>query len=224
MLGVQTSHDVQGAPRMMNVILGPILQSLGLGDDGVANVKTTMDDTKNNCAAGAISTSLDRLSGVFALIMTSVAIPTFPAGEEFGDVHDMDYNATDSKQQDPVQWQHASYPANAGLQTQVGQLIQLRTMHPALQRNDVQFFYFYPTFDANDGAWVIAYSRTNGVPLGSSGQVIVIANMCVPLQPAPFLGKSNLWRIVVADNPVLLRIRISCLEASGKDRAVGWCL
>jgi hypothetical protein len=55
MLGVQTSHDVQGAPRMMNVILDPILQSLGLGDGGVANVKTTMDDTKNNRAAGAIS-------------------------------------------------------------------------------------------------------------------------------------------------------------------------
>lgn len=173
-----TSHDVQGAPRMMNVILGPILQSLGLGDGGVDNVKQTLDSTQNTCASAAIGAALDRVFGVFALIVTSVGIPMFLAGEEFGDVHDMDYNATDPKQQDPVQWQRALYPANAALQARVGQLIRLRTIHAALQRNEIQFFYFHPTFDASDGAWVFAYARTNGQPLGSTGQVIVIANVC----------------------------------------------
>ena len=173
-----TSHDVQGAPRMMNVILGPMLQSLGLGDGSIANVRATMDNPQNDTARQAVAAALDRVYGVFALIMTSVGIPMFLAGEEFGDVHDLDTNNTDLKQQDPVQWQRAAYPANAALQTRVGELIQLRTSDPALQRNEIQFFYFHPTFDDNNGTWVFAYARTNGVALGSAGQVVVVANMC----------------------------------------------
>ena len=173
-----TSHDVQGAPRMMNVILGPILQSLGLGDGGVDNVKAFVDETQGATGTGIVNIALDRIFGVFALIMTSVGMPMFLAGEEFGDVHDTDYNATDPKQQDPVQWQRAQLPGNAALQGRVGQLILLRTTQPALQRNEIDFFYFHPAFDSNNGPWVFAYARTNGAALGSSGQVIVIANMC----------------------------------------------
>jgi glycosidase len=179
-----TSHDVQNAPRMMNVILSPMLQQLGLGDGSVENVKDTVDNTRNACAGAAIQAALDRLFGVFAIITTSVGIPMFLAGEEFGDVHDTDYNATDPKQQDPIQWQRASLPANGAFQARVGQLIQLRTTNPALQRNEVQFFYFHPSFDANDGTWVFAYARTNGLPLGSPGQVIVVANMCQQAFPS----------------------------------------
>src|SRR5271163_1527704 len=52
-----------------------------------------------------------------------------------------------------------------------------RTSRPALQRNEVEFFYFHPEFDDNDAPRVFAYCRTGGQPLGTTGQVIVIANM-----------------------------------------------
>jgi hypothetical protein len=49
-----------------------------------------------------------------------------------------------------------------------------------LQRNEVEFFGlndgFHPSFDADDGERVFAFCRTGGQPLGSVGQVIVIAN------------------------------------------------
>jgi 1,4-alpha-glucan branching enzyme len=162
---------------MMNVILGPLLQSAGLGDGGVDNVKAFVDGTQGATGTGIVNMALDRVFGVFALIMTSVGMPMFLAGEEFGDVHDTDYNAVDPKQQDPVQWQRAALPGNAALQTRVRQMIQLRTTHPALQRNEIAFFYFHPAFDSDNGPWVFAYARTNGAALGSAGQVIVIANM-----------------------------------------------
>jgi len=38
-------------------------------------------------------------------------------------------------------------------------------------------FYFHPQFDDNDSPRVFAYCRTGGQPLGTAGQVIVIANM-----------------------------------------------
>ena len=172
-----TSHDVQGAPRMMNVILGPMLQAMGLGTGDYLSVKAVVDNPPSTAASTAVATALDRVFGVFALIMTSVGIPMFLAGEEFGDVHDTDYNAVDPKQQDPVQWRRATYTANAALQARVSALIGLRTANPALQRNEIAFFYFHPTFDDNDGNWVFAYARTNGAPIGNTGQVIVLANM-----------------------------------------------
>jgi pullulanase/glycogen debranching enzyme len=176
-----TSHDVQGNPRMMNVILGPMLPNLGLGSGDYISVKAVVDNPQNPAAVAAVQTALNRVFGVFALIMTSVGIPIFLAGEEFADVHDTDYNAVDSKQQDPVQWQRAdptTHPANAALQARNAALIQLRTSSPALQRNEIAFFYFHPSFDDNNGTWVFAYARTNGVPLGTSGQIIVLVNMC----------------------------------------------
>jgi 1,4-alpha-glucan branching enzyme len=172
-----TSHDVQGAPRMMDVILGPVLQSVGYPDGGYLSVKAAVDQPQSTAVSAAVATALGRLFGVFALIMTSVGIPMFLAGEEFGDIHDSDPNAVDAKQQNPVQWQRAAYTANAALMARVGALIQLRTSNPALQRNEIDFFYFHPTFDDNGGTWVFAYARTNGAPLGSAGQVIVLANL-----------------------------------------------
>jgi 1,4-alpha-glucan branching enzyme len=173
-----TSHDVQGNPRMVDLILGPMLQQNGLGDGGYLNVKAAIDSPWNNTVATVVSTALNRVFGVFALIMTSVGMPMFLAGEEFGDVHDTDYNNVDAKQQNPVQWQRASYSANAALQARVADLIQLRTSSPALQRNEIAFFYFHPAFDDANGTWVFGYARTNGALLGSTGQIIVLANMC----------------------------------------------
>ena len=172
-----TSHDVQGAPRMMDVILGPVLQSVGYPDGGYLSVKAAVDQPQSTAVSAVVATALGRLFGVFALIMTSVGIPMFLAGEEFGDIHDSDPNAVDAKQQNPVQWQRAAYTANAALMARVGALIQLRTSNPGLQRNEIDFFYFHPTFDDNGGTWVFAYARTNGAPLGSAGQVIVLANL-----------------------------------------------
>jgi 1,4-alpha-glucan branching enzyme len=175
-----TSHDVADGPRLTNVILGPMLAAAGLGDGGVENVRNavdTADSTSNPALLGTVQAALRRVFGAFAILMTSVGIPMWLAGEEFGDVHDTDYIDVNEKQQDPVQWNRAAFRGNAALKANVAKLIQLRTSHPALQRNEVEFFYFHPQFDGNDGARVFAYCRGAGAPVGSPGQVIVIANM-----------------------------------------------
>jgi 1,4-alpha-glucan branching enzyme len=176
-----TSHDVADGPRMMNVILGSILQTYGLGDGSVQNIRSLFPldgpPLQDGRLRGAVNFALYRVFGVFAVLMTSVGIPMLLAGEEFGDVHDGDYNDVNAKQQDPVQWGRAALSGNAALLANVSQLVRLRTTHPALQRNEVEFFYFHPQFDGNDGCRVFAYCRTGGIALGSRGQVIVIANM-----------------------------------------------
>jgi len=175
-----TSHDVADAPRLMNIILGPMLQAAGLGDGSVQNVRWAMDNadsSSNPALQGVVQAALRQAFGAFAILMTSVGMPMWLAGEEFGDVHDTDYIDVNAKQQDPVQWGRAAFSRNAELEANVAKLIQLRTSHPALQRNEVECFYFHPQFDDNDGPRVFAYCRTGGQPLGVSGQVIVIANM-----------------------------------------------
>ena len=180
-----TSHDVADAPRLMNFILGPMLQAAGLGDGGVQNVRNAVDgaDTSSNPTLQAtVQAALRRVFGAFAILMTSVGMPMWLAGEEFGDVHDTDYIDVNAKQQDPVQWNRAAFSGNAALKANVAKLIQLRTSHPALQRDEVEFFYFHPQFDENESPRVFAYCRSGGRPLGTVGQVIVIANM----GPQPF--------------------------------------
>ncbi len=175
-----TSHDVADGPRLMNIILGPLLQSAGLGDGGVQNVRGAVDgaDTSSNpTLQGAVQAALRRVFGAFAILLTSVAMPMWLAGEEFGDVHDTDYIDVNAKQQDPVQWNRAMFTGNAALKANVAKLIALRTSHPALERDEVEAFYFHPNFDDNDAARVFAYCRTGGQPLRTAGQVIVIANM-----------------------------------------------
>jgi len=175
-----TSHDVADGPRLMNVILGPMLQSAGLGDTSVDSVRNAVDsaDSSSNAALQAtVAAALKRVFGGFAILMTSVGMPMFLAGEEFGDVHDTSYKDVNEKQQDPVQWDRAKLSGNAELKKMVAGLIQLRTSHPALQRDEVEFFYFHPQFDDNDSPRVFAYCRTGGQSLGVSGQVIVVANM-----------------------------------------------
>lgn len=175
-----TSHDVADAPRLMNVLLGPMLQMAGLGDGGLDNVRNAVDgaDSSTNANLQSImNAAFVRVFGAFAILMTSVGIPMLLAGEEFGDVHDTSYTDVNRKQQDPVQWSRANFRGNAALLTNVAKLIQLRVSHPALQRNEIEFFYFHPQFDENIGPRVFAYCRTRGVPLGNSNQVIIIANM-----------------------------------------------
>ena len=175
-----TSHDVADGPRLMNVILGPMLQAADLGNGDVLNVRNavdTADSSANPELQAAVQTAQRRVYGAFAILLTSVGIPMWLAGEEFGDVHDTDCVDVNAKQQDPVQWNRAAFRGNAALKENVAKLIRLRTLHPALQRNEVEFFYFHPRFDENDGPRVFAYCRTAGGVLGASGQVVVIANM-----------------------------------------------
>lgn len=175
-----TSHDVADAPRLMNVLLGPMMQAAGLGDGGMKNVENAVDGADSSSdptLQATVQAALLRVFGAFAILMTSVGIPMFLAGEEFGDVHDMSYTDVNEKQQDPVQWNRAKFRGNAALYANVAKLIQLRVSHPALQRNEVEFFYFHPQFDDNVAPRVFAYCRTQGLPPGNSNQVVVIANM-----------------------------------------------
>jgi Alpha amylase, catalytic domain len=178
-VGFATSHDVQNAPRMMNEILGSLVPQWGLGDGGRDNVRQVVDvqAMPGTAAPPVVQVALARVFGVFALIATSVSMPMWLAGEEFADIHDTDYNDTNAKQQDPVQWTRAAYPAHAALLARVRQLLELRTAHRALQRNEILFFYFHPNFDDNSGPRVFGYTRSAGLGVGSPGQVIVIANM-----------------------------------------------
>lgn len=109
--------------------------------------------------------------------MTSFGIPMFLAGEEFGDVHDFDFRNAQLKQQDPVQFRRQDFAGNRALQDQVARLIALRATNAALQRNDVEFFYFHPQFDENMAPRVFGYARTGGSRSGNTGQVVVLANM-----------------------------------------------
>ncbi|MGP0070108.1 MAG: alpha-amylase family glycosyl hydrolase [Isosphaeraceae bacterium] len=175
-----TSHDVADAPRLMNILLGPMLQAAGLGDGQIDSVKAAVDGADMSSDATLHSTvqgGAMRVFGGFAILMTSVGIPMFLAGEEFGDVHDTSYTDVNEKQEDPVQWGRAQFTANSQLKANVAKLIGLRTSHPALQRDEVECFYFHPQFDSDDAPRVFAYCRTGGQPLGSPGQVIVIANL-----------------------------------------------
>ena len=166
-----TSHDVADAPRLMNYLLGPMLPVPAPGGDAIARVKAAVD------GADIVQAAALRVFSGFAILMTSVGIPMFLAGEEFGDVHDMSFTDVNQKQEDPVQWGRAKLAANAQLKANVAKLIALRTSNPALQRDEVECFYFDPQFNDNDSPRVFAYCRTAGEPLGSSGQVIVLANM-----------------------------------------------
>jgi 1,4-alpha-glucan branching enzyme len=178
-----TSHDVADAERMMNYLLSSILRAQGLGPGDIGDVRSAVDTAGQHPSQqslqrnGAVAFALYRVFGVLALMLTSVGIPMFLAGEEFGDVHDLAFSDSESKQQDPVQFCRLAFPGNYTLQNQVGRLIALRASHPLLQRNEVQFFYFHPQFDDNDAPRVFGYARTAGSPVGNIRQVIVMANM-----------------------------------------------
>ena len=180
-----TSHDVKDAERMMNYLLGSILRAQAPGPDAgnLADVRNALETAElhpsqqSSQRNGAVEFALYRAFGVFALLLTSVGMPMFLAGEEFGDIHDLDFTNDESKQQDPVQFRRLAFPGNHTLQDQVGNLIRLRANHPSLQRNEVQFFYFHPQFDDNGAPRVFGYARTAGNPVGNLGQVIVLANM-----------------------------------------------
>lgn len=173
-----TSHDVQeqGEQRFMNYIFGDLLRIRGLGDGSVGNVRYNLGRMDDPDVQQAHREALDRAGSAFALLLTSVGIPMFLAGEEFGDVHDLDHSDWRLKMSDPVDWTRRHQPGHAALRDRVRDLIRLRTTTPALQRNEVELFYLHPTIDENDGARVFAYCRTGGSAPGSPDQVAVVVN------------------------------------------------
>ena len=128
--------------------------------------------------------AFEQVHAAFALMLTAAGIPMFLAGEEFADLHDTDRRDWRRKMSDPVDWARAALPGRRELQARIQDLVRLRTTHPALHRNEVEFFGlnashnpgFHPGFDENESERLFACCRTGGQPLGAGGQVIVVAN------------------------------------------------
>ena len=175
-----TSHDTQdpGEWRYMNEVLAALLQTQGWTDPSTASIRGFVAGLGQAppYIQDLYQQALDRAGSAFALLLTSVGIPMFLAGEEFGDIHDLDQGNWRLKMSDPVDWSRRDHPGNAALRQRVRDLVDLRTSHPALQRNEVDFFYRHPGLDHDGGARVFAYCRTGGQSLGSNGQVNVVVN------------------------------------------------
>ena len=173
-----TSHDVEkeDEARLMNFLIGPMLREAGQGPGSVADVRRAVDQDGSEALKGVKRRALERVRSAFVLLMTAPGIPMFLAGEEFADVHDLDHTDWRLKMSDPVDWSRENRPGHRALRDAVRDLIRLRTSHPALQRNEIAFFYFHPSIDEDGGTRVFAYCRTGGRPLGAAGQVIVLAN------------------------------------------------
>jgi hypothetical protein len=176
-----TSHDVQqiDAQRLMSVMVSDSF-SLWSQTNPIAGVRFLVDTLgRLPDPPLAYLTALDRVRAAFALLLTSVGIPMFLAGEEFGDVHDVDPSDWRLKMSDPVDWERGSaelYPAHGELRGRVADLIALRATQAVLQRDEIDFFHYHPTFDDWNGERVFAYCRTGGAPRGAAGQVVVVAN------------------------------------------------
>ena len=191
-----TSHDVAGYSerRIMDFFLEEILRyrdmlpNTGTATEAIRNIVDNIA-TQSPAMQVAHAEALERVGSVFALMLTSVGIPMFLAGEEFGDVHDLDNTDPTLKQSDPVDFGRRNYLGHGDLLNRVSELVRLRTQHSALQRNEVDFFYAHPTINDNDGVRVFAYCRTGGRPLGSREQVIVVANT----GPNNFYGYNVPW-------------------------------
>lgn len=162
-----TSHDVAGADEQR--LYSYFLMKRGLQPSADGDVDTL---------------TAEQVVAAFALTLTAAGMPMFLAGEEFADKHDLPNNK-DAKMSDPVDWGRITQTGRGGIRERVTALVNLRTTHPALHRNEVAFFGFgnsdfHPTFNGissnTDGERLFAYCRTAGKPLGQTGQVIVIAN------------------------------------------------
>ena len=181
-----TSHDVEKdqEKRIMNFLLAPLLEAHDYhGSVGAIRWLADHLNEHNGERADAEQrylhgVALERLCSGFCLLMTAVGIPMILAGDEFGDVHDIDHTNWRLKMSDPVDWERRyAWANNHDLWRKVADLIKLRKTHPALLRNEISFFYFHPDFNRNEGTRVMAYCRTRNKSLGRNEQVVVIANL-----------------------------------------------
>lgn len=178
-----TSHDVEqnNEQRFLNDVFSQILQQRGLGDGSVDNIRNLVDaiEYQSYEIQQAHADALMRVRSAFALLLTSVGIPMFLAGEEFGDCHDLPHSDWQYKMSDPVDWQRQYRAGHVQLRQMIQEFINCRRTMSALSRNETSFFYFHPDIDSNDGPRVFAYCRSRGQGLGAERQVIVVAN-CGP--------------------------------------------
>lgn len=145
--------------------------------DGMAGPWSASLGLATEAARGLARLALDRVRSAHAVLLTSATIPMLLAGEEFGDIHDTNHSAWQLKMSDPVDWWRQDTEGRRELAAAVADLIHLRTGHPALQRNEVELFHVHPSIDDPAGARVFGYCRTAGRPMGSGGQVVVVANL-----------------------------------------------
>ena len=66
---------------------------------------------QSGAVKAAHADALDRCWGAFVLLLTSVGIPMFLAGEELGDVHDPDPNE-DAKKSGLLDWRRLDIPGH----------------------------------------------------------------------------------------------------------------
>ncbi len=177
-----TSHDVEqdGEQRLLNDLLINELRARGWTDTSFQNVRSVVegaDGYTGEDATRALTAAFERARGAYCLLLTTPGIPMLLAGEEFGDIHDTDHHNWRRKMSDPVNWGRRALPRHRPLLQQFSELAQLRSNHPALLRNETEFFYHHPTFDCNGGERVFAYCRTGGRPLYTDNQVMVVGNL-----------------------------------------------
>ncbi len=174
MVNYFTSHDVQDRPRLMNLFMETLLEERGLNNclAGIGQLLLT-EEPEN--IKGCFKDAIERVFGAFALTLTSVGIPMFLAGEEFADVHDLDFRNWQFKMSDPVNWERRNQESRQALMERIKLLIRLRTQETVLHQNDTNFFHF----NLEDKSRTFAYCRTgayNEGNLGRPGQILVFAN------------------------------------------------
>ena len=105
-------------------------------------------------------------------------MPMWLAGEEFGDVHDTDYIDVNAKQQDPVQWTRATLCGECDAQG------QCRETHCSYGRRirrcsvtKLSVSIFIRSLMTTTLLASLPTAAREAKPLGTAGQVIVIANM-----------------------------------------------
>ncbi|MBW4612107.1 MAG: alpha-amylase [Desmonostoc vinosum HA7617-LM4] len=103
----------------------------------------------------------DKLAAV--LLMTAMGIPMLWMGEEFGEYQPKSESVT---QPQKINWSLLANDQNRNLFTYYKKLIVLRRQNPALQSNNIDFFY------ENAEAKVLAYTRWNN----QVSHVVVVAN------------------------------------------------
>lgn len=174
------SHDVEkeNEQRYFNYCFRHILNERHLSDGNVNAIRYFVDQLPHQSheIQAAHYDALQRVRSTFAILFTSLGVPMLLAGEEFADCHDLDHHDWRLKMSDPIDWHRLEQAERKILWHQCRELIQLRKTHPALHRNEIEFFYFHPNIDQDQGMRVFAYCRTANKAIGSQGQLVVVVN------------------------------------------------
>jgi pullulanase len=121
----------------------------------------------NYLVSNGVFNTEERIKLAFVCLMTAVGIPMILAGEEFADQHDLDLNAYDNKQVDPVNYSRVNEEWRSRILNYVARLTHFRTESTALAINDTAFIHV--DFDA--GKRLLVWRRGYGEHL-----VVVVAN------------------------------------------------